>query len=109
MIDHDFENQSQGSTAAANEKGEQDVTMQSLQQQFQTVAGEVKQLARLVRDGARDALSSAGDRAGDMGSDAHDRAEEAEERAAEWIRERPFQAAFLSMGAGAILWSLMKR
>ena len=83
--------------------------MQTLQQQFQAVAGEVKQLARLVRDGARDALSTAGDRAGDVRADARDRAEEAEERAAEWIRERPFQAAFLSMGAGAILWSLMKR
>jgi len=87
----------------------QDVTLGTLQRQFSTIASEVGELARLVRGGAQGAVAQAVDRAGDVRHDTVDRAKELEERAAEWMKERPMEAALLSMGVGALLWSLIRR
>jgi ElaB/YqjD/DUF883 family membrane-anchored ribosome-binding protein len=87
----------------------QDVTLGTLQRQFSTIAGEVGELARLVRGGAKEAVASAVDRVDDARHDTVDRAKELEERAVEWVRERPVEAALVSMGIGALLWSLLRR
>lgn len=85
------------------------VTLSALQQQFSSVTSEVAELARLVRGGARSVVHAAVDRADDMRHDTTDRAREVEHQAIEWIKERPLQAAILSMGLGALLWSMLKR
>lgn len=93
-----------------DEHGEsQDLTLNTLQRQFSTIAGEVGELARLVRGGAKEAVASAVDRVGDARHDTADRAKELEERATEWVKERPLEAALVSMGVGALLWSLLRR
>lgn len=86
-----------------------EVTLGDLQSQFQNITSEVGELARLVRGGARGAVAAAVDRAGDARSDARERAEELEQRVADWVRERPIEATLVSMGVGAILWSILKR
>jgi len=85
------------------------LTLEALQRQFSSVTSEVGELARLVRDGARHAVDHAVDRAGDMGQDTTERARDIEREAVEWIKERPLQAALISMGVGALVWSLVKR
>jgi ElaB/YqjD/DUF883 family membrane-anchored ribosome-binding protein len=87
----------------------QDVTIGALQRQFSTIAGEVGELARLVRGGAQGAVANAVDRVSDVGENTVDRAKELEERAVEWVKERPVEAALLTMGVGALLWSLLRR
>lgn len=87
----------------------QDVTLGTLQRQFSTIASEVGELARLVRGGAQGAVAHAVDRVDDARHDTADRAKELEQRAAEWMKERPIEAALLSMGVGALLWSLLRR
>ena len=98
------------STEAHDERAEpQDLTLGTLQRQFSAIAGEVGELARLVRGGAKEAVASAVDRVDDARHDTVDRAKELEERAADWMRERPLEAALVSMGVGALLWSLLRR
>jgi ElaB/YqjD/DUF883 family membrane-anchored ribosome-binding protein len=87
----------------------QEVTLGALQRQFSTIAGEVGELARLVRGGAHGAVANAVDRVSDVGENTAERAKELEERAVEWVKERPIEAALLSMGVGALLWSLLRR
>lgn len=84
-------------------------TLDAMQRQFSNVANEVGELAKLVRGGAKQALHTAADRAGDLGQDTADRARDVEHEVVEWIKERPIQASLLSMGLGALLWSMLKR
>jgi ElaB/YqjD/DUF883 family membrane-anchored ribosome-binding protein len=101
------------SESSASQQGEraetQEITLSTLQRQFSTIAGEVGELARLVRGGAQEAVASAVDRADDVRHDTVDRAKEFEERATEWVRERPLEAALVSMGVGALLWAFLRR
>jgi ElaB/YqjD/DUF883 family membrane-anchored ribosome-binding protein len=87
----------------------QELTLAALQRQFRNIAGEVGELARLVRGGAQGAVASAVDRAENVRDNTAERAKELEERAVEWMRERPLEAALVSMGVGALLWSMLKR
>jgi len=87
----------------------QELTLSTLHQQVSSIAGEVGELARLVRGGARGAVASAAGRVGDVREETVERAKELEERAGEWMRERPMETALLSMGVGALLWSLVRR
>jgi len=83
--------------------------LEAIQKQFQSVKGEVVELARMVRGGAQATVASAVGRADDARVDTVDRAKELEDEAAAWIRDRPLQSALISMGVGAVLWSLLRR
>jgi ElaB/YqjD/DUF883 family membrane-anchored ribosome-binding protein len=111
MPDHTITPKSPPSRADQSERSEQqqEVTLSALQRQFSTIAGEVGELARLVRGGAQGAVATAVDRADDMRHDTVERAKEFEERAVEWVKERPIEAALVSMGVGALLWSIIRR
>jgi len=102
--------QAAGSTkSASDESPSPELTLGALQRQFSNVTSEVGELAKLVRGGAKHALHTATDRAGELGHDTADRARDVEQEVVEWIKERPLQASLLSMGIGAILWSMLKR
>lgn len=95
------------SSVAEGESSE--LTLGALQRQFSNITSELGELAKLVRGGAKQAIHGVADRAGELGHDTADRARDIEEDVAEWIKERPLQASLLSMGLGALLWSMLKR
>ncbi|MEZ6014984.1 MAG: hypothetical protein R3F49_07725 [Planctomycetota bacterium] len=94
---------------AGGQPEKNEVTLVALQRQFQTIAGEVGELARLIRGSANTAVAVAAEKAEGVRQDTTERAREVEGQAADWIKERPFQASLLSMGLGALLWSVLKR
>lgn len=88
---------------------ELDTRIQALREDFDTLQHDMRQLLNSLGTEASNRVSAVTETASEVASNAAEQVEEGTETVREAIKSQPFAAIALSMGAGALIGSLLRR